>query len=138
MIIPLDVYKIPEAQLPSIAGIINSYLCKSNTFVMLTTKPYAGANSMFKRTAYVNDFLSARAQGAHRPSIAIMAKPVMMLYQGGQGRRFRRALGEEMIMERKKSKDSAIYNLDRVVYRAMEQVNVIQEDDVPQYQRASL
>lgn len=105
---------------------------------MLTIKPCAGANIMFKRTAYVNDFLSAKAHGAHRPSIAIMAKPVMMLYQGGQGRRFRRALGEEMILERKKSKDSAIYNLDRVVYRAMEQVNVTQDDDVPQYQRASL
>ncbi|CAO3680306.1 unnamed protein product [Umbelopsis ramanniana] len=109
-----DVYKIPEVQLPSTASIINSYL------------------------SYVSDFLSAKAHGAHRPSIAIMAKPVMMLYQGGQGRRFRRALGEEMIMERKKSKDSAIYNLDRVVYRAMEEVNVTQDDDVPQYQRASL
>jgi hypothetical protein len=86
----------------------------------------------------VSDFLSAKAHRAHRPSIAIMAKPVMMLYQGGQGRRFRRALGEEMILERKNSKDSAIWNLDRVVYRAMEQVNLSQEDDGQKYQHASL
>lgn len=93
---------------------------------------------MPNQTAYVNDFLSAKANGTHRPSIAIMAKPVMMLYQGGQGRRFRRALGEEMISERKKCKDMAVYNLDHVVYRAMEQVKVTQDDDESKYQRASL
>jgi hypothetical protein len=70
--------------------------------------------------------------------MAIMAKPVMMLYQGGQGRWFRRALGEEMIRERKSNKDSGVWDLERVVYRAMEQVNLSQEDDIPQYQRASL
>ncbi|KAI9287247.1 dihydrouridine synthase-domain-containing protein [Umbelopsis sp. AD052] len=109
-----DVYKIPDVQLQSSASIIDNYL------------------------SYVNDFLSAKGHGAHRPSIAIMAKPVMMLYQGGLGRRFRRALGEEMILERKNSKDLAIWNLDRVVYRAMEQVNLNQESDEPKYQRASL
>lgn len=62
----------------------------------------------------------------------------MMLYQGGQGRRFRRALGEEMIRDRKSSKDPNAGYLERVVYRALEQVNIRQEDNQALHQHASL
>lgn len=67
-----------------------------------------------------------------------MIKPIMMLYQGGFGRRFRRALGEEMINERRNNKDASRWNLERVVYRAMEQVNFSQGNDLPMYEQANL
>lgn len=70
--------------------------------------------------------------------MAIMIKPIMMLYQGGPGRKFRRALGEEMINERRNNKDASRWNLERVVYRAMEQVNFSQGDDQPMYEQANL
>jgi len=109
-----DIYNVASSQLQTTEKIIDDYL------------------------SYVDRFLSSKPQGSHRPSMAIMIKPIMMLYQGGQGRRFRRALGEEMIRDRKSSKDPNAGYLERVVYRALEQVNIRQEDNQALHQHASL
>jgi hypothetical protein len=70
--------------------------------------------------------------------MAIMVKPLMMLYQGGYGRRFRRALGEAMTEARKSHSHKSHWDLAPVVYRAIAQAKLVDIENGQQYQQASM
>ncbi|CAM0137972.1 unnamed protein product [Umbelopsis sp. WA50703] len=107
-------FQIPESRLQSVEVIIDRYL------------------------AYVEDFLTSKPANSHLPSMAIMVKPLMMLYQGGYGRRFRRALGEAMTEARKSHSHKSHWDLAPVVYRAIAQAKLVDIENGQQYQQASM
>ncbi|KAG2176122.1 hypothetical protein INT43_005355, partial [Umbelopsis isabellina] len=89
-------------------------------------------------SAYVDDFLTSKPAGSHLPSMAIMMKPLMMLYRSGYGRRFRRALGEGMTEARKSYPHKCHWDLAPVVYKALEQAKIVDIENDQHCKQASM